>query len=165
MPLTLQIATVDDTDDIVSLHLAANARLTETYGNGPWSGVMTEKGVIFQMKRTTIYTGRDEGRLVATLALSTRKPWALDAAYFSKSKRPLYLTSMAVHPDDQRKGIGRWCVDEARLIARAWPSDAIRLDAYDANAGAGEFDRKCGFREVGQVTYRNCPLIYFEMCL
>jgi ribosomal protein S18 acetylase RimI-like enzyme len=72
---------------------------------------------------------------------------------------------MAVHPDWQCQGIGRLCIEEAKRLATQWPGDAIFLDAYDAAAGAGEFYRKCGFREVGRVTYRNAPLIYFEMLL
>jgi ribosomal protein S18 acetylase RimI-like enzyme len=72
---------------------------------------------------------------------------------------------MAVKPDLQRSGIGRRCLEEARRIVKEWPGDAIRLDAFDAAAGAGDFYRKCGFREVGRVTYRNTPLIYFEMLL
>ena len=70
---------------------------------------------------------------------------------------------MAVAPDRQRQGIGRLCIDEVRRIAAGWPSDAIRLDAFDAQAGAGEFYSQCGFREVGRASYRNVPLIYFEM--
>ena len=31
--------------------------------------------------------------------------------------------------------------------------------------GAGDFYRKCGFREVGSATYRSAPLIYFELIL
>jgi ribosomal protein S18 acetylase RimI-like enzyme len=68
-----------------------------------------------------------------------------------------------VHPEEQRKGIGRRCIEEALRIAAKWPADAMRLDAYDTAAGAGEFYRKCGFREVGRATYRKAPLIYFEM--
>ena len=30
-------------------------------------------------------------------------------------------------------------------IARQWPGDAIWLNAWDAEAVAGEFYRKCGF--------------------
>lgn len=102
---------------------------------------------------------------MATLTLSTRKPWAIDRNYFSTCKRPLYLTSMAVVPNQQRKGIGRLCINQAVEFARRWPSDAIRLDAYDAEAGGGEFYRKCGFHEVGRATYQSSPLIYFEMLL
>jgi ribosomal protein S18 acetylase RimI-like enzyme len=70
---------------------------------------------------------------------------------------------MAVAPDLQRQGIGRLGVEAAAKLVKQSPGDAIRLDAYDAEAGAGEFYRKCGFREVGRVLYRNVPLIYFEM--
>jgi ribosomal protein S18 acetylase RimI-like enzyme len=89
----------------------------------------------------------------------------IDKKYFHASEKPLYLTAMAVHPDYQRKGIGRSSIDEARRLAIAWPGDAIRLDAYDTAAGAGDFYRKCGFREVGRAVYRVAPLIYFEMLL
>ena len=88
---------------------------------------------------------------------------AIDRTYFSQCNRPLYLASMAVAPDLQRQGIGRLCVEAAAKLVKQWPGDAIRLDAYDAVAGAGEFYRKCGFREVGRASYRNVPLIYFEM--
>ena len=44
-------------------------------------------------------------------------------------------------------------------------NDAIRLDAYDAAAGAGDFYAKNGFREVGRTKYRNAPLIYYELLL
>jgi GNAT superfamily N-acetyltransferase len=124
---------------------------------------VTDKGVLFAMRNSTMYVARHRNRLIATLTLSTKKPWAIDKKYFSASKRPLYLTAMAVAPNEQGQGVGRLCIDDARRIATEWPSDAIRLDAWDAEAGAGEFYRKCGFREVGRATYRNAPLIYFEM--
>jgi GNAT superfamily N-acetyltransferase len=96
------------------------------------------------------------------MRLATKKPWAIDIRYFTPCQRPLYLLSMAVHPAWQRKGVGRGCMAEAVRLAGHWPADAIRLDAFDAPAGAGEFYRKCGFRELARVTYKGTPLIYFE---
>jgi GNAT superfamily N-acetyltransferase len=166
MRVKLQVATAEDVADLMSLRTAVDQHLTAQYGKGFWSSSgMTEKAALFAMRRSTVYIARNRGRLIATLALSTRKPWAIDKSYFSASERPLYLTSMEVAADEQRKGIGRLCIDEARRIAKKWPSDAIRLDAWDAAVGAGEFYRKCGFREVGRTSYRNAPLIYFEMLL
>ena len=159
----LELATASDAAPLAALHTAVANDLTETYGTGPWSSSTSEKGVLFAMRRATVYIARRRKRLIATLALSTRKPWAIDTKYFSPAKRPLYLTAMEVHPEEQRKGIGRLCIEEARRIAANWPANAIRLDAYDTAAGAGEFYRKCGFREVGRATYRRAPLIYFEM--
>jgi ribosomal protein S18 acetylase RimI-like enzyme len=117
------------------------------------------------MRRASVYIARYRKKLIARVNLTTRKPWAIDTKYFTPCKRPLYIVGMSVDPAVQRGGVGRQCIDEAIRIAKQWPADAIRLDAWAEAAGAGEFYRKCGFREVGRATYRIAPLIYFEMML
>jgi len=163
--LRVQRATPSDALALVSLHTAANDRLVAEYGQGPWGSHPSERGALFLMTRAAVFVARDRGSLIATFALSKRKPWAIDTRYFSTCKLPLYLTSMAVAPGRQRAGIGRCCLDEARRITAEWPADAIRLDAWDADAGAGEFYLKCGFREVARASYKGTPLIYFELLL
>lgn len=101
--------------------------------------------------------------MVGTLRLTTKKPWAIDTRYFKTCSRPLYLLGMAVAPAEQRRGIGKRCLEEARRIAVAWPADAIRLDAYDSPAGAGMFYARNGWTEAGRARYRNVPLVYYEM--
>jgi GNAT superfamily N-acetyltransferase len=165
MRIKLQVATGEDVCDLVSLRNTVAQDLTSRFGKGHWSMNVSERGVIFQMSRATVYVARYRRRLFATLALSKRKPWAIDTSYFTVCERPLYLTGMAVAPGRQRKGIGRLCIEQITEIARQWPSDAIRLDAYDAAAGGGEFYRKCGFREIAHASYKGNPLIYFEMLL
>ncbi len=140
-------------------------RLTHDFGQGPWSSAGTEKGVLYAMRRVNVFVTRREGKIAGVLELGVKKPWAIDKSYFAPSNRPLYLTGMGVTPDLQRQGLGRAMIEAAEKFARAWPADAIRLDAYDAAAGAGPFYAKCGFREMGRVTYRNAPLIYYELLL
>jgi GNAT superfamily N-acetyltransferase len=77
----------------------------------------------------------------------------------------VYRHDLAVATHAQGCGIGRFLVETAIAVARAWPSNAIRLDAYDHPAGAAPFYVKCGFRQVGRVTYRGIPLIYLERLL
>jgi ribosomal protein S18 acetylase RimI-like enzyme len=159
-------AVPEDVAALVALHAAVAAELTSRHGKGHWSSATpSEKGVLYQMRTGRAFVLREENEVIATLRLCAKKPWAIDAKYFTACKKPLYLLDMAVSPARQRQGIGRLCMDEARRIAREWPADAIRLDAYDAEAGAGAFYEKCGFRKVGRVTYRNTPLVYFESLL
>ena len=158
-------AHAEDVPAIAALRMAVAQRLTRDFGDGHWSSGGTETGVIRDLATPGLFLVRDGDRLVATLRLAPKKPWAIDPTYFAASTVPLYLTSMAVDPDRQRQGIGRACMAEAVRVARKKPADAIRLDAYDAPAGAGGFYEKCGFHEVGRVVYRNTPLIYFEMLL
>jgi GNAT superfamily N-acetyltransferase len=152
---------------IAALRNDAADRLTREYGQGPWSGHCSDRGVAGEMKRgAAVHVALDGGgTVIGTMTLGARKPWAIDPRRFSESRRPLYLTNMAVAPEWQRCGVGRACLAEAARLAREWPADALRLDAFDAPAGAGVFYAKCGFREVGRATYRLVPLIYYELLI
>jgi GNAT superfamily N-acetyltransferase len=163
----LYFATADAADAaaIAALRTVAAQRLSTDFGHGHWSGTVTEKSVLRAVQSSRVIVARNGSAIVGTLRLATKKPWAIDPAYFTAVKRPLYLTDMAVDPAAQRTGIGRQLLQEAGVVARGWPADAIRLDSYDADAGAGPFYAKCGLREVGRVKYRGTPLIYFEMVL
>jgi GNAT superfamily N-acetyltransferase len=165
MELTFGLATGDDAEEIAALANGVAADLTARYGTGHWSTSVTVKAVLHGSRNARRVVARDGGRIVATLRLATKKPWAIDPAYFAPVKRCLYLTGMAVHPPLQHQGIGRRLLAEADSVAVAWPADAIRLDAYDAPAGAVGFYAKCGYRETGRVTYRSSPLVYFERLL
>lgn len=147
------------------MRTAVAERLTGEYGRGHWSSAVTERGVLYALRHSRVYVAREAGRIVATLALATKKPWAIDVRYFTTCRRPLYLLDMAVAPDRQRTGIGRRCMAEVADLARGWPAQAIRLDAYDHAAGAGGFYTRCGYREMGRVSYRGVALIYYELCL
>jgi GNAT superfamily N-acetyltransferase len=161
----LQPATIHDADEIAELRNQVAEHLTEAHGRGHWSGQVSGKAVLLRMRAATVFAYRMGARVVATLSLGPTKPWAIDPTHFTRVRSPLYLTDMAVAPEVQRRGVGRACLQDVRRIAHAWPADAIRLDAYDAPAGAGGFYERCGYREVERVVYRKVPLIYFESLL
>lgn len=163
MHVELETATPGDAAEIAAVRNTAADDLTAKNGEGWWSGHCTAQGVRFDLRHGSVHLARRRGKIVATLTLTTRKPWAIDRAYFTKAARPLYLINMAVAPGAQRCGVGRACLEEAAGLAQRDAADAIFLDAYDHPAGAGEFYRKCGFREVGRAAYRKVPLIYFEL--
>jgi GNAT superfamily N-acetyltransferase len=168
MKLVFEAATNPDAAELAALHSAVAADLTVRFGHGRWSLWPTERGVLNDLRKpkfSRILIARTQRCIAGTLRLATKKPWAIDSAYFTAVQRPLYLTGMAVHPDLQRQGVGRLLLKEAETEARAWPADTIRLDAFDAAAGAGPFYAKCGFREVARVTYKQNPLVYFELVL
>jgi GNAT superfamily N-acetyltransferase len=153
----------DDAAAIAGLQNAAAGALTALYGEGHWSSLVSERGALLAQRNARVRVGRAGKRIYTVLRLATRKPWAIDTAYFTPVRRPLYLTGMAVSVAHQGQGLGRQALEDAVAVARAWPADALRLDAYDAKAGAGEFYAMCGFRERGRVVYRGDPLVYYEL--
>jgi GNAT superfamily N-acetyltransferase len=164
--VTLERATEEDAAAIAALRVAVSRQLTAQFGQGTWSFAMdTVGGVQVEVQSAQIFVAREAGHLLATLRLSWRNPWLGDISFFTPAARPLYLTSMAVAPAHQRRGIGRQCLDDARRLASELGADALRLDSYDAPAGAGDFYRKCGFREGRRDSYHGTPLIWFETTL
>jgi GNAT superfamily N-acetyltransferase len=161
----IRMAVAADAAEIAALRVRAANDLTQRFGKGFWSSAATEGGVLQAMKQGKVLIATKAGTVAGTLALSTRKPWAIDAACFTRVKTPIYLTSMAVDPELQRQNIGRGMLAVAEDMARSWPGQAIRLDAFDAEAGAGEFYERCGYKERGRAVFRSVPLIYYERLL
>ena len=165
MGLTFRDALPADAPIIAALQNAAAGALTARYGEGHWSSLVTERGTILSQRHARVRVGRAGKRILTVLRLATKKPWAIDVSYFTPVKRPLYLTGMTVSVAHQGQGLGRLALEDACIVAQEWPADAIRLDAYDGEAGAGPFYAACGFRKRGHVTYKSNALVYYELLL
>lgn len=165
MKLTFASSTGRDAADLAALHRAVAEDLARRFpGHRPFP--ITERGILVLVNKpkfARVLVARAGKRIAGTLHLATKKPWAIDTAYFTRVKTPLYLTGMAVHPDFQRQGVGRTLLQEAVAVTKSWPAHAIRLDAFDSAYGAGPFYAKCGYREMARVKYKGTPLIYFEL--
>ncbi len=168
MQLSIREAVAAEAEAIAAVRQAAANDLTRRYGLGLWSSTTTTHAVQLAMKHGRVIIAVDASTILGTLTLSKRKPWAIDKSYFTRVKTPIYLTNMAVDPHAQFKGVGRALLTDADARARTWPGgagQAIRLDAFNADAGAGGFYEKCGYRERGRVVFKSAPLIYFERLL
>lgn len=163
--LRFRDATLKDAAPVAALQNAAAGALTARFGPGHWSSLVSERSAALAQRHARVRVGVSGTHVLTVLRLAQKKPWAIDVSYFTPVKRSLYLTGMAISVAHQGQGLGRLAIDDARATAGAWPADAIRLDAYDAKAGAGPFYARCGFEERGHVVYKGDPLIYYELLL
>ena len=163
--LSVSVAALAEVPIIASLRTSVAEDLIRHHGRGHWSSCATEKGVLRALKTSRLLVVRRGTEVVGTVRLEAKKPWAIDVAYFAMVPKAVYLHDLAVATHAQGRGVGRLLVEKATAVARAWPSSAIRLDAYDHPAGAAPFYVKCGFRQVGRVAYRGVPLVYLELLL
>lgn len=152
-----------DVPAIAGLLNSTAGGLTARFGEGPWSLLFTERAIELSLRHARVRVGRSARRIISVLRLATKKPWAIDVTSFTPVKRPLYLTGMAVSVAHQGQGLGRLAIEDACAVARDWPADAIRLDAYDADAGSGGFYDRCGFERRGNIVYKGDPLLYYEL--
>src|SRR5579863_2481147 len=106
VPLKLQLATASDITELVAMRTRVSHDLAKKFGEGFWAGRPSEGGERFLMRIGQVYLARYRGRVIATLALTTRKPWSIEVKHFRAYAKPLYLRAMSVDPAQQRKGVG-----------------------------------------------------------
>src|SRR4029077_8237223 len=97
MKLSFATATEADAGAIAAVRNAAAEHLTHKYGKGNWSSLSTEKGVLRDLNRpkfSKTIIAHNGNRVIATLCLQTKKPWAIDTAYFASVEKALYLINM-----------------------------------------------------------------------
>jgi len=61
----------------------------------------------------------------------------------------IHVTTIAVHPEDRRKGIGEWLLISAIELALDHDAQLITLEVRESNSAARTMYRKYGFEEVG----------------
>jgi len=158
-------ATLADVGAIAGLQNAAAGALTARFDEGHWSSLENERGAELGLRHARVWIGRSGRRVLTVLRLAGKKAWAIDVSYFTPVRQPPYLTGMAVSVAHHGQGLGRQALEDVLGVARDLPADAIRLDAYDADAGAAKFYAQCGYQERGRVVYKGNPLIYLEILL
>jgi GNAT superfamily N-acetyltransferase len=161
--LSFRRAVEADIPALLNLRLAVDADQAERFGDARYTTTINEKSVARNLKSSRVLVASRRGRIVGAVRLETKKPWAIDLRYFTAGCKAVYLHDVNVHPQHQRSGIGLQLMDRVKEMAREWPVDAIRLDAYDGTSGAGPFYEKCGLKKMGHAVYRGVPLVYFEL--
>lgn len=160
--LSFRLATEGDIQALLELRLAVDADQAERFGDDRYATTISEKSVGRSLKSSRILVATRRGRIVGLASMGTKKPWAVDLKYFTPACKAVYLYNVDVSPELQRSGVGRQLIDRVKAMAKEWPVDAIRLDAYDGPSGGGPFYKKCGFKETGHTVYRGVPLVYYE---
>lgn len=84
------------------------------------------------------------------------------------SDRNIVVHRLAVHPDNQGKGIARKIMDFAEVYAKDQSYDAIRLDTFSQNPRNQKFYTNRGYNDLGPVYLKykkDHPYYCYEMLL
>jgi GNAT superfamily N-acetyltransferase len=164
--LRLRQAGLDDVGTVREILAAAAADLTACFGDGHWSTVRAIETLRKYADNGDLCLVEANSIAVGTLRLTDRKIGFYRNDWFARPDDPAgYLLDMAVHPNHQRRGIGRRSLQLTEQLARGAGLRAIRLDAYVGPAGAGDFYKKCGYALMHAGAFKGVALEYFEKLL
>jgi GNAT superfamily N-acetyltransferase len=158
----ISVAKMADAAGLLALRTAVAEDMGRRYGAGAWSDAPGKSDVIRQLRASRVLVARANDELVGTVRLAVARPWAIESSCFTTVASAFYVLGLAVSPLARGQGVGTELMEAAQGVARSAGVEALWLDAYDNEAGAGAFYVKCGFTRVGRTTLGKDPLIYYE---
>ena len=81
MALSIRFATESDIPALLKLRLAVDRNQARRFGKNRWSTTINLKSVARGLKSSRVLLARRPGRIIATLRMETKKPWAINLRY------------------------------------------------------------------------------------
>jgi len=152
MPRILQQRGPQQIDDIYALIETCGEDMWQRLGLDHWRPP-TPKEVIREYARTKeLFAVCDNANLVSTFTIRFDAPEPYpESCWTDPGHRAIYLNKLAVHPSQQGRGLGRWCMEQIEHLARERGCEAVRFDALTRNAPLLAFYDHLGYRRCGDM--------------
>jgi ribosomal protein S18 acetylase RimI-like enzyme len=101
-----------------------------------------------------LYLAKINQEIVGCIMLSENKDDVYkDIKWLSEDNINLYIHRLAVHPQFQKKGIGRKMMDFAEKYAKSNNYESVRLDTFSKNKRNNIFYENRGYIKLGNVYF------------
>ena len=153
---TLEKVGPDQVDELQEIVRLCGEDMTTRWGRTHWLPPPPIEIMRRHAAEKDVYAVRQDGEAVATFTFGlsgwpevSRPHWA------DPDARAAYVARLAVRPDAQGRGLGRWCMSEVERLARERNCASIRLDAIADFPEPIALYRSLGYEERGNVVRTN----------
>ena len=106
------------------------------------------------VKEETVYVVEATGTIIGCVMFSmVMDNFYKDIAWLTPNARQLYVHRLAVHPEQQGKGIARSLMDFGEQLARENECLSVRLDTFSKNPRNNRFYQARNYKRVGEVFF------------
>ena len=106
------------------------------------------------IKSNSLYLAKINQEIVGCIMLSENKDDVYkDIKWLSEDNINLYIHRLAVHPQFQKKGIGKKMMDFAEKYAKSNNYESVRLDTFSKNKRNNIFYENRGYIKLGNVYF------------
>jgi GNAT superfamily N-acetyltransferase len=138
-------ASAQDIEAILALNQLLHVEASEFKGN-------TYDFVRQEVAAGNYYVVKDRGKVIAAACISPRD-------------EGMYLETLSVAEEYQKKGIGSELIEHAKKVAKDHGCDTLLVDTY-RQYSADAFYAKCGFKKIPTMAkYKGKPYSKFSMKL
>lgn len=166
--MTIEALSTADKKSVMSLYRSVTKDL-QRQGIHQWD-FFYPNGIIIgsDLRHHHLFGFKADGRVVGAVVLDNRQsPKYAQLPWSDRQGKAACIHRLAVHPQDQGKGLGKRLLQFAEDLARQQGNTSIRLDVYTGNPGAVTMYRRAGYRHIGELRFpfRRLPYLCFEKLL
>ena len=106
------------------------------------------------VKEGTVYVVEAQEKIIGCVMFSmVMDNFYKDIAWLTPNAKQLYVHRLAVHPEQQGKGIARSLMDFGEQLARENECLSVRLDTFSKNPRNNRFYQARNYKCVGEVFF------------
>ena len=153
---TLEKVGPDQVDELQEIVRLCGEDMSARWGRTHWLPPPPVEIMRRHAVEKDVYAVRQGGEAVATFTFGL-SGWPDDSRPYwaDPDARAAYVARLAVRPDAQGRGLGRWCMGEAERLAREQGCASVRLDAIADFPGPLALYRTLGYEERGTIVWTN----------
>ena len=106
------------------------------------------------IEKNTLYVCKNKSRITGCISLCADKDEEYEnVKWITEDFKNLYLHRLAVHPEYQKKGVGRSLMDFAEEYAKLNGFKSVRLDTFSQNPRNNKFYKSRNYVQLGDVFF------------
>ena len=106
------------------------------------------------IEKNTLYVYKNKSRITGCISLCADKDEEYEnVEWITEDFKNLYLHRLAVHPEYQKKGVGRSLMDFAEEYAKLNGFKSVRLDTFSQNTRNNKFYKSRKYVQLGDVFF------------
>ncbi len=165
----IRYATHSDIDVLLELTKACTKQMAD-HGIFQWNNYYPNK-IAFEndINRNELYVLEHHGKIIGCVVISTYMDKEyLPIEWLTENKNNVYIHRLAVHPNQQGKGLARYLMDFAETTSRENHKISVRLDTFSQNHRNQKFHELRGYERLGNIYFTNqseFPFYCYELIL
>ena len=165
----IRAGNISDIDSILNITKSCAAHMVQN-GIYQWNEDYPDKSsFVNDGENMELYVYIENKKVIACISLCNE----MDEVYFpvswvTKNNNNLYIHRLAVHPDFQKKGIGKALMDFAEKYAKKKEYKSIRLDTFSVNKRNLKFYESRGYQRLEKIYFpkqSEFPFYCYELIL
>ena len=152
--IKIELAEITDLDSIMEITKACAVDLM-TKKIFQWNEKYPSKEAFKKdIEKNTLYVCKNKLRITGCISICADKDEEYEnVEWITEDFKNLYLHRLAVHPEYQKRGIGRSIMDFAEEYAKLNGFKSIRLDTFSQNQRNNKFYKSRQYVQLGDVFF------------